>query len=101
MAIIYSWNISTCEREVANGGIIVAHWECIATDEDYSARAYSTCSFTPDPSASDFTPYDSVTESQVLGWCWADNVDKDATEAALAANIEKKKNPTYTKGTPW
>ena len=101
MAIINAWNIVTCEHDVATGGITTAHWECIATDGDYRARSYGTCGFTPDASASDFTPYDSVTEAQVLGWCWAGDVDQAAVEAALAAKIAADKNPTSASGTPW
>lgn len=100
MAIEYTWTIANCEHEVATGGIAVAHWRCTAVDDDHSASAYGTCSFTPDVSAPDFTPYDQVTEADVLGWVWG-SVDKDATEAALAAKIEADKNPTSASGTPW
>ena len=101
MAIVYNWTIATCEHDVATGGITVAHWECIATDGDYQARSYGSCGFTPDASAPDFTPYDQVTEAQVLGWCWAGDVDQAAVEAALASKIEADKNPVSTTGTPW
>ena len=102
MAITYNWNIVTCEHEVATGGITVAHWECIAVDGDYTARAYGSCGFTPDASAPDFTPYDQVVEAEVLAWCWVlGGVDKDETEAALAAKIDADKNPVSASGTPW
>lgn len=101
MAIAYNWTIATCEHDIATGGITVAHWRVTAVDGDYSASAYGSCGFTPNVSSPDFTPYDQVTEAEVLAWCWADGVDKDATEAALAANIEAQKNPTSAKGTPW
>ncbi len=42
-----------------------------------------------------------LTEEQVLAWCWASGVDKDATEAALAAQIEAQKNPVQAAGVPW
>jgi len=104
-----TWTISTLERELSDGGVIIAHWR--ATDSEtvgegdeavtYSASNYGTCGFTYDPSSPDFTPYDDLTEEQVLGWCWADGVDKDATEASLAANINDQKNPTTADGVPW
>lgn len=100
MTIEYTWTIANCEHEVATGGITVAHWRCTSVDGDYSASAYGTCSFTPDASAPDFTPYDQVTEAEVLEWVW-NSVDKDATETALAAKIEAYKNPTSASGTPW
>ena len=96
-----TWTISTLERELSDGGVFVAHWRATDVDGDYSASNYGTCGFTYDASASDFTPYDDLTESQVLGWCWANGVDKDATEASLAANINDQKNPTTADGVPW
>ena len=96
-----TWTIATLERELSDGGVIVAHWRATDVDGDYSASSYGTCGFTYDASASDFTPYDDLTESQVLGWCWANGVDQDAIEASLAAKIEADKNPTQANGVPW
>jgi hypothetical protein len=97
------------EHNVSDGGVIVAHWrvndsETVGTGDDavtYSASAYGTCSFTPDASADDFVPYADLTESVVLGWCWANGVDQDAVEAALTAKIEADKNPVTGSGMPW
>jgi len=100
MAATFNWTISTLERELSDGGVCVAHWRCTASDGDYSASSYGTCGFTPDAAAPDFKPYDALTEADVLSWVW-DAVDKDATEAALAANIEAQKNPTSASGVPW
>jgi len=101
MSATFNWTISTLERELSDGGVIVAHWRCTASDGDYSASSYGTCGFTPDASAEGFVAYDSLTEATVLGWVWADGVDKDATEAALAAKIEADKNPVTAAGVPW
>jgi len=105
MAATMNWQISTLERELADGGVIVAHWRISASEtvgeDTFSASSYGTCGFTPDASAPDFVAYDSLTEATVLGWLWADGVDKDATEEALQAKIEADKNPTTASGTPW
>lgn len=95
-----TWTIAQCEHEVATGGITVAHWRCTAVDGDYTATAYGTAGFTPDATSPDFKPYDQVTEAEVLSWVWG-SVDKDATEANLAAQIEADKNPTQATGLPW
>jgi hypothetical protein len=100
MAIEYTWTIAQCEHEVATGGITVAHWRVSAVDGDYTASSYGTAGFTPDPSSPDFKPYDEVTEAEVLGWVWG-SVDKDETEANLAAQIDAQKNPTSEAGLPW
>ena len=95
-----TWTIATLERELSDGGVVVAHWRATAVDGDFSASSYGTCGFTPDPSDPSFVAYDSITEEVALGWCWAE-LDKDAIEASLAANIEAQKNPTQGNGVPW
>ena len=96
-----TWTIANLERNVADGGVTVAHWRVTEENGDHSASAYGTASFTPDASADDFVPYADLTEEVVLGWCWADGVDKDAVEAALTAKIEEQKAPTTETGVPW
>jgi hypothetical protein len=98
MTIAFNWTISTTNYEVSNGFIQTAHWQCNATDGDYTASIYSTCSWAD---GSPTVPYAEVTESEVLQWVWDSGVDKDATEAALAQNIELQKNPVTATGTPW
>jgi len=95
-----TWTISTLERELADGGVVVAHWRATLVDGEHSASSYGTCGFTPDPSDPSFVDYDSITEDMALGWCWAE-LDKDAIEASLAAKIELDKNPTQGVGVPW
>ena len=95
-----TWTIGTLERELADGGVTVAHWRVTEVDGDFSASSYGTCGFTPDPTASDYIAYDSLTEANVLAWVHAE-VDQSATEAALTAKIEADKNPTSGSGVPW
>ena len=103
-----TWTISTLERELSDGGVVVAHWRATATETvgegdeavTYSASNYGTVGFTPDPSSADWTDYDDVTEADVIGWVQAE-VDKDEIEASLAAQIEADKNPTQAAGVPW
>ena len=92
------WTITQCDRLAADGFITTAHWTASATDGEYTASVYATCSFAEGVAA---TPYVNVTEQDVLGWCWANGVDKEVTEAALAANIALQKNPVTATGTPW
>jgi hypothetical protein len=96
---IYNWTISTTNYDVATGFINCAHWQCNAVDGEYTANPiYSTCSWAD---GSPTIPYAEVTESEVLQWVWDSGVSKDATEAALAQNIELQKNPVTATGTPW
>jgi hypothetical protein len=95
-----TWTIPTLERELSDGGVVVAHWRVSEVDGEFSASAYGTCSFTYDPTDPSFVPYDNLTEEVVLGWVWGE-VDQAATEAALAADIADQKNPTTADGVPW
>jgi len=93
-----TWTISQLDHQTSDGFVTTAHWQATAVDGDYSASTYATCSW------SDGTPtvaYADLTQEQVLGWIWANGVDKDAVEASLAAQIEAKKNPTTATGVPW
>lgn len=99
-----TWTIAQLERNTANNGVIVAHWRVTAEetvgDVTYTASSYGTCGFTPDPTSPSFVPYEDLTEADVLAWVY-EAVDKDATEAALTANIEEQKNPVIETGVPW
>jgi len=97
-----TWSISTLEHNTGDGGVTVAHWRVSATDGDYSAGAYGTAGFTPDPEAPGFIPYDDLTEADVLAWLFAqEGFDKDEKEANLAKQIEDKKAPKTKSGLPW
>jgi hypothetical protein len=100
MAVEYTWTIANLEHNTADGGVVVAHWRCEGTDGEHSSSAYGTVGFTPDATAEGFVPYENLTEADVLAWVHG-SVDKDATEAAIAAKIDALANPTTTTGTPW
>jgi len=98
MSASFKWVISDMNRQTSDGFVTTAHWQATAVDGDYSASTYATCSW------SDGTPtvaYDQLTQETVLGWIWANGVDKEAVEASLTAQIEAKKNPTTATGVPW
>jgi len=91
-----NWQVSSMECRVQEGDlsdvVITVHWRCSATEDGYSASVYATCSV-PGPNPANFVPYDQLTQDEVLGWIWANGVDKDATEAAVLQQIENQKNP--------
>jgi hypothetical protein len=103
-----TWTIANLERNVADGGVTVAHWrvtesETVGTGDDavtHTASAYGTVGFTPDADADGFVAYDSLTEEVVMGWVW-ESVNQEETEAALTANIAGQKNPVSADGMPW
>jgi len=71
--------------------VITADWRCNGTDGTYSGTCYGSASFAPP--TENFTPYPDLTEQQVLGWCYANGVNKTAIEANVSAQIENQINP--------
>lgn len=93
-----TWTISNLDRRTSDGFVTTAHWTCSAVDGEFSASVYSTCSWSE---GTPTIPYENVTEAEVLTWCWASGVDKEATEAAVAAQLDAQKNPVQASGLPW
>ena len=96
----FIWNIIQTDYVIATGFIIAANWTVSVFDgDDFVSGDYGQCSFAgSDP----VIPYDQVTEQQVLDWCWANGLDKHATEAGLMADILAQQQPVTTAvGLPW
>jgi hypothetical protein len=80
--------------------VITADWRCngietIGDDvksRDCTGTCYGSTSFAP-PSGSGFTPYEDLTQDQVLNWCYANGVDQKAIEANVTAQIQNQINP--------
>jgi hypothetical protein len=71
--------------------VITADWRCNGTDGTYSGTCYGSASFAP-PTGS-FTPYEDLTEAQVLNWCFSNGVDQAAIEANVTQQINDQINP--------
>jgi len=102
--ITLSWIIERLLVKPTEGSltdvVITADWRCNGSQDQYSGTCYGSCSFQP-PSG-EFTPYDELTEQQVLDWCYANGVDKTAIEANVTAQIENQINPpVVTLPLPW
>jgi len=80
--------------------VITADWRCNGTQDQYSGTCYGSCSF--QPPTGEFTPYEDLTQEQVLSWCYANGVDQAAIEANVTAQIENQINPpVVTLPLPW
>jgi len=90
-----TWRVSQldCLHESPEGVdyVVTAHWQCSGVDGEYSGSVYSTCSFAV--VEGDFIPYADLTLETVLGWIWANGVDKDATEETVEKQIQNQINP--------
>ena len=99
-----TWTVTAMDCYPQEGGntdvVFVVHWTCAGVDGTYNGSVYSTCAV-PTPEGT-FTPYAQLTQSQVLGWVWANGVDKTATEAAVEQQIQNQINPpVITPQLPW
>ena len=94
-----TWTISTLERNT-DDGVVVAHWRASDADGEHTGSSYGSCGFTPDADADGYTAYADITEAQVIEWVKAD-VDADAIEASIAAQIADSKAPAISTGVPW
>lgn len=103
-----TWEIQWMKVRPTEGSmtdvVVEAGWICNGAqtggDTIYTASSYGSASF-PAPEGS-FTPYDQLTESQVLGWCWANGVDKALNEENVQAQIDAKITPPIVQlPLPW
>jgi len=104
MSATITWAILSMQCKPTEGSytdvVVTASWNCTGTETSgtpavaYTASNYGTAIFKM-PEGS-FTPYDQLTEAQVLGWCWADGVNKDYTEASVQSQIDEQINPPVT-----
>jgi len=99
-----NWNITQLDVVPFEGDfdnvVVTAYWTLEGEQDGYSSSTYGTATF-PAPS-DDFTPYDDLTEEQVLGWVWENGVDKDQQEAIVQARIDAQINPPIvTPPLPW
>ena len=104
MAVTYQWSISSMDCAPSEGGksnvVKMIHWNLSGEDGEHHGHVYASHSL-PSPEGN-FIPYDQLTKEDVLGWLWANGIDKAGTEAAVLAQIETSKNPPITKPPlPW
>jgi len=95
--MLVTWTISNLDRDTDDGYVTTAHWTATAVDGEHTASIYATVSWAEGTPA---ISYANLTEATVLAWVW-NNVDKAATESALAAQIALLKAPVKASGTPW
>ena len=99
-----NWKIESMVVKPVDGAytdcVVTAAWRCTAVDGDHSASNYGSMGFAS-PSG-DFIAYPDLTEADVLGWVWANGVDKAEVEANVARELDMLVNPpTVAKPLPW
>jgi hypothetical protein len=105
MTITYTWSVVQMDAYPQHDGetdvVFTVHWTLGGTNGTYSGSTYGSTGVTVNP-AEPFTPYEDLTENQVLDWVWAAGVDKESQEANVATQIENQINPpVVTPPLPW
>jgi len=108
-SITMTWDVTAMDCYPQADGetdvVFTVHWTCagqqVSGGNTYTGSVYSTCAV-PAPTGGAFTPYNQLTEQQVLGWIWANGVDQAATEAAVQQQINNQINPPVVQPPlPW
>jgi hypothetical protein len=99
-----TWTVTAMDcypqKDGSTDVVFTVHWTCAGTDGTHNASIYSTCGIPL--IAGTFTPHAQLTQDQVLGWVWANGVDKTATEAAVEQQLQNQINPpVVTPALPW
>ena len=111
MSATIAWTIDwmSASTQTINGFtqvVLTAGWRATGSEtvngKDFSNSIYGTCLF-PEPAANgSFTPFSQLTQSQVVGWCWSNGVNQEATEVAINANLAAQINPLVIQpALPW
>ena len=110
MSATITWSVTAMncypQEEGQTDVVFIVHWTCSGTQTEngttYNGSVYSTTSVPAPEAGAPFTPYQDLTLETVLGWIWANGVDKAATEAAVQTQIDNLINPPVTNPPlPW
>tara|TARA_R100001443_G_scaffold35086_1_gene48870 strand:- start:45 stop:371 length:327 start_codon:yes stop_codon:yes gene_type:complete len=107
MAITKTWEINTLERDVSDGFVTKVIYRVKGlSDSVEKARLTGEITFTkPDSLPSDFVAFASLDASTVLGWVKnainASDINVNAMETSLEAQVNEVLTPTKASGVPW
>jgi hypothetical protein len=94
----FNWNVVQMDRKTSDGFVVTVHYNVSAVDGEFTASTYGTVGYTQEEG--NFTPYNSLTKEQVVGWV-KDSLGEETVQAGLAAQIDAQRNPVQESGLPW
>lgn len=109
MSTIFNWTITQmqclAQAEGQTDVVITAAWNCegvqVSGNETYTSSYSGSASFTLDPSVP-FTPFNQLTQTQVLEWVWQNPDLKSTVEANVQVQIDRLANPpVVSPPLPW
>lgn len=96
-----TWTITSMESTPETGIVVSANWICTGEQDGFTASMSGASGFSS--LGEQFTPYQDLTQEQVLQWVWTDGgVDKDITEASVNSALQAQITPTVVANPlPW
>jgi hypothetical protein len=99
MEVTYDWIIKNMNTKLSDDGlvnvVVSVNWEIIGkttvNDKEY-VSAYSGTVGMALP-GEQFTPYQDLTQEQVLNWVWSRGINKAEAEAYIAGQLQQQINP--------
>jgi len=114
MAIATTWSVTNMTHVDADGGVTLVYWSLTAASDaggGETATEGGKNRFEYDASGSGFIKYDSLKESDVLGWIYEANKEgdetadeyKDRIEAERTAKVQAQidRKAAQSDGLPW
>lgn len=95
-----TWEIVALERKATDGGVIKVHFCATKVDGEHTGVLHDDCRFRPDSSSEGYTPFDQLTQDDVIGWLQAKYAD-GLIEQILDERIAESKAPSIVDGVPW
>jgi len=99
MSVSYNWSIADLNRKTGDGFVFTVHWRCDASTDAYQEGAYGSIAL---ERPEKLVPFDQLTPELVVQWV-KDYFGEEKVveiEAALAARISERQNPTEASGFP-
>ena len=104
MTTTYKWSITnmsvTPEREGKQNVVFSVGCRCEGVSEVGASSFEIHCGFEFNPTTS-FTPYDQLTEQQVLTWVWASGIEKEQIESQVQRAIDAQNVQPQVVTLPW
>lgn len=107
MTIMYTWAVTGMKVTKAgtlNNYVVQTYWTKTGTDENGNAGTFNGATpFAPDPTQSDFVPFDQLTEEIVLSWIQpvVTGTYEQHVDGVIAKQIADKIDPVTEQPLPW
>ena len=90
-----NWTIEKLETQLVDGTladvVLTGFWRCSSTQDGIYGTVWGSTKFAAP--GEDLTPYNELTQDQILGWVWTSGVDKNTAESWVQSQIDVQTNP--------